>query len=73
MVARTLVARLTHLLGQFGIGHHLVDGRGHVGNELVGVGGGSRTVVQLVDRHQITGFPVDHDFRNASRRRGDHR
>ena len=35
-------------------------------HELVRIGGGAGAVVQLVDRDQIAGFAVDHDFRNAA-------
>ena len=35
-------------------------------HELVRIGGGAGAVVQLVDRNQIAGFAVDHDFRDAA-------
>ena len=35
-------------------------------HKLVRIGGGAGAVVQLVDRDQIAGFAVDHDFRNAA-------
>ena len=72
MVAGALVACLTHLLGEFGVGHDLVDGGGHVVHELVGIGGRAGTVAQLVDRHQIAGLAVDDDLGNAAGGGGDY-
>ena len=73
MVTGALVARLPHLLRQFGIGHHLIDGGGHIGHELVRIGGRARAVMQLFDRHQIAGLAVDHDLGDASGGGSDHR
>ena len=42
-------------------------------HELVRIGGGAGAVVQLVDRDQVAGLAVDHDFRNAAGGGGDDR
>ena len=73
MVARTLVTGLSHLLRLFRIGHDAVDSVGHVMHELVWIGRSAGAVVQLVDRHEISGFAIDDDFGNAAGRGGHHR
>jgi hypothetical protein len=73
VVARTLVTGLSHLLRLFRIGHDAVDSVGHVMHELVWIGRGAGAVVQLVDRHEISGFAIDDDFGNAAGRGGHHR